>query len=97
MRSHAGRPSRTATVAGSGAAATKAVAELVLLDNGFGTLPGVVAEGRRGGKEAYDEWMARAFEEVGDPLSQEAYRDACSPAMAWMGLERYLEREGRVG
>jgi len=32
---------------GSGAAATKAVAELVLLDNGFGTLPGVVAEGRR--------------------------------------------------
>ncbi len=32
---------------GSGAAATKAVAELVLLDNGFATLPGVVAEGRR--------------------------------------------------
>jgi cation-transporting ATPase E len=32
---------------GTGAAATKAVAELVLLDNGFATLPGVVAEGRR--------------------------------------------------
>jgi cation-transporting ATPase E len=32
---------------GSGAPATKAVAELVLLDNDFGTLPGVVAEGRR--------------------------------------------------
>ena len=32
---------------GSGAAATKAVAELVLLDNRFATLPGVVAEGRR--------------------------------------------------
>ena len=32
---------------GSGAPATKAVAELVLLDNRFATLPGVVAEGRR--------------------------------------------------
>jgi cation-transporting P-type ATPase E len=32
---------------GSGAPATKSVAELVLLDNRFGTLPGVVAEGRR--------------------------------------------------
>jgi cation-transporting ATPase E len=32
---------------GSGAPATKAVAELVLLDNRFSTLPGVVAEGRR--------------------------------------------------
>ena len=32
---------------GSGAPATKAVAELVLLDNQFATLPGVVAEGRR--------------------------------------------------
>jgi cation-transporting ATPase E len=32
---------------GTGAAATKAVAELVLLDNGFAALPGVVAEGRR--------------------------------------------------
>jgi cation-transporting ATPase E len=32
---------------GTGAAATKAVAELVLLDNRFATLPGVVAEGRR--------------------------------------------------
>jgi cation-transporting P-type ATPase E len=32
---------------GSGAPATKAVAELVLLDNRFTTLPGVVAEGRR--------------------------------------------------
>jgi cation-transporting P-type ATPase E len=32
---------------GSGAPATKAVAELVLLDNGFTALPGVVAEGRR--------------------------------------------------
>ena len=32
---------------GSGAAATKAVAELVLLDSRFATLPGVVAEGRR--------------------------------------------------
>jgi cation-transporting ATPase E len=32
---------------GSGAAATKAVAELVLLDGRFATLPGVVAEGRR--------------------------------------------------
>jgi cation-transporting P-type ATPase E len=32
---------------GSGAAATKAVADLVLLDNGFARLPGVVAEGRR--------------------------------------------------
>ena len=32
---------------GSGAPATKAVAELVLLDNEFATLPGVVAEGRR--------------------------------------------------
>jgi cation-transporting ATPase E len=32
---------------GTGAPATKAVAELVLLDNGFATLPGVVAEGRR--------------------------------------------------
>src|SRR5262245_31675426 len=32
---------------GSGAAATKAVAELVLLDNGFAALPGVVGEGRR--------------------------------------------------
>src|SRR6266581_3561882 len=32
---------------GSGAPATRAVAELVLLDNKFATLPGVVAEGRR--------------------------------------------------
>ena len=32
---------------GSGAAATRAVAELVLLDGRFATLPGVVAEGRR--------------------------------------------------
>ena len=32
---------------GSGAAATRAVAELVLLDSMFATLPGVVAEGRR--------------------------------------------------
>jgi cation-transporting ATPase E len=32
---------------GSGTAATKAVAELVLLDDRFATLPGVVAEGRR--------------------------------------------------
>jgi cation-transporting ATPase E len=32
---------------GSGAPATKAVAELVLLDNRFATLPGVVAQGRR--------------------------------------------------
>jgi cation-transporting ATPase E len=32
---------------GSGAAATRAVAELVLLDDRFATLPGVVAEGRR--------------------------------------------------
>lgn len=32
---------------GSGAPATKAVAALVLLDNGFARLPGVVAEGRR--------------------------------------------------
>jgi cation-transporting P-type ATPase E len=32
---------------GSGAPATRAVAELVLLDNRFATLPGVVAEGRR--------------------------------------------------
>jgi cation-transporting ATPase E len=32
---------------GSGAAATRAVAELVLLDGRFGTLPGVLAEGRR--------------------------------------------------
>jgi len=32
---------------GTGAAATKAVAELVLLDDRFATLPGVVAEGRQ--------------------------------------------------
>jgi cation-transporting ATPase E len=32
---------------GSGASATKAVAELVLLDGRFATLPGVMAEGRR--------------------------------------------------
>ena len=32
---------------GSGAAATRAVAQLVLLDGHFATLPGVVAEGRR--------------------------------------------------
>ncbi len=32
---------------GSGAAATRAVAQLVLLDSRFSTLPGVVAEGRR--------------------------------------------------
>ena len=32
---------------GSGAPATKAVAEIVLLNNDFATLPGVVAEGRR--------------------------------------------------
>ena len=32
---------------GSGAAATRAVAQLVLLDGKFSTLPGVVAEGRR--------------------------------------------------
>src|SRR5580704_4272420 len=32
---------------GSGAPATRAVAELVLLDNRFATLPGVVAEGRQ--------------------------------------------------
>jgi cation-transporting ATPase E len=31
----------------SGAAATRAVAQLVLLDNKFSTMPGVVAEGRR--------------------------------------------------
>ena len=38
---------RRFTLVRSGAAATKAVAELVLLDNRFATLPGVVAEGRR--------------------------------------------------
>jgi cation-transporting ATPase E len=32
---------------GSGAAATRAVAQIVLLDSRFGTMPGVVAEGRR--------------------------------------------------
>ena len=32
---------------GSGAPATRAVAQLVLLDERFATLPGVVAEGRR--------------------------------------------------
>jgi cation-transporting ATPase E len=32
---------------GSGAPATRAIAELVLLDGNFATLPGVVAEGRR--------------------------------------------------
>ncbi|MBN9104020.1 MAG: HAD-IC family P-type ATPase [Propionibacteriaceae bacterium] len=32
---------------GSGAAATRSVAQLVLLDDSFATLPGVVAEGRR--------------------------------------------------
>src|SRR5207245_484928 len=32
---------------GSGAAATRAVAQLVLLDGRFSTMPGVVAEGRR--------------------------------------------------
>jgi cation-transporting ATPase E len=32
---------------GSGAAATRAVAQLVLLDSSFATMPGVVAEGRR--------------------------------------------------
>src|SRR5204862_8092747 len=32
---------------GSGAAATRAVAQLVLLEGEFSTLPGVVAEGRR--------------------------------------------------
>ena len=32
---------------GSGAAATRAVAQLVLLDGKFATMPGVVAEGRR--------------------------------------------------
>ena len=32
---------------GSGAPATRAVAELVLLNGSFGALPGVVAEGRR--------------------------------------------------
>jgi cation-transporting ATPase E len=32
---------------GSGAAATRAVAQLVLLDSEFATMPGVVAEGRR--------------------------------------------------
>jgi len=32
---------------GRGGPATKAVAELVLIDNRFATLPGVVAEGRR--------------------------------------------------
>lgn len=32
---------------GSGAGATRAVAQIVLLDNRFATLPGVVAEGRR--------------------------------------------------
>ena len=32
---------------GSGASATRAVAQLVLLDGHFGTMPGVVAEGRR--------------------------------------------------
>jgi cation-transporting P-type ATPase E len=32
---------------GSGAPATRAVAELVLLDNGFASMPAVVAEGRR--------------------------------------------------
>src|SRR4029078_3106522 len=33
---------------GSGAAATRAVAQIVLLDGQFAALPGVVAEGRRG-------------------------------------------------
>ena len=32
---------------GSGAPATRAVAQLVLLDGRFSTMPGVVAEGRR--------------------------------------------------
>src|SRR5205823_4890166 len=32
---------------GSGAAATRAVAQIVLLDSSFATMPGVVAEGRR--------------------------------------------------
>lgn len=36
-----------AVAMGSGAAATKAAAQLILLDSKFATLPGVVAEGRR--------------------------------------------------
>ncbi|HEV7678829.1 MAG TPA: HAD-IC family P-type ATPase [Candidatus Dormibacteraeota bacterium] len=44
---------------GSGAAATKAVAELVLLDGRFASMPGVVAEGRR--VTANIERVANAF------------------------------------
>ena len=44
---------------GSGAAATRAVAQLVLLDGKFATLPGVVAEGRR---------VIANIERVGEPV-----------------------------
>ncbi len=41
------KQSDLAVAMGTGSAATKAVAQLVLLDSKFSTLPGVVAEGRR--------------------------------------------------
>ena len=53
---------------GSGAAATRAVAQLVLLDGQFATLPGVVAEGRR---------VIANIERVGEPVrDQDGLRDA---------------------
>jgi glyoxylase-like metal-dependent hydrolase (beta-lactamase superfamily II) len=57
-------------------------------------LDAIVREGRRG-RDAYTAWVGRGFGEVRDPEFQEAYRDACNPAMAWAGLERYLRREER--
>ncbi len=41
------KQSDLAIAMGAGSDATKAVAQLILLDNAFSTLPGVVAEGRR--------------------------------------------------
>ena len=53
---------------GSGAAATRAVAQLVLLDGKFATLPGVVAEGRR---------VIAEHRAVGEPVRhQDRLRDA---------------------
>ena len=73
---------------GSGAAATRAVAQLVLLDGKFSTLPGVVAEGRR---------VIANIERVGEPVrDQDRLRDAArdrgrrSPAGRIPFLPRHL-------
>ena len=62
---------------GSGAPATKAVAELVLLDGTFATLPGVVAEGRRSQPTSSASPTCSSPRPCGQPCSRSPWAPCC--------------------